>query len=669
MCKDRCAINVYLENGRILDIEGYELHPWNRGRLCMKARAAVDLVYHPDRLHRPLKRTTHGFEEIDLEQALDEIAARLMEISKQGGTRSISVWKGEAVGFAQQDGLARRFQNTLGTPNYFSNNSQCYSSLYLGYKLVEGAIPLPDYTRSRCIVLWGTNPPLSHPNMTQMIMAARKKAASLIVVDPRLSTICRRADVHASLLPGTDGSLAWGIIHQLVKNHWYNREFVERYTLGFDELAAYAEQFTPQIVKEETGVPERVVREISRLIARAAPQVTTYVGNGPMQHENGVNNIRAIAYLDGLLGSVDQEGGNRLAEGLGGNELTLYQETPLRHMEPIGAGSFPVLYDLQQECHTMMGIDTILTGKPYPLRAMIITAANPVMTNPNTRKVRDALGSLNLLVVRDLYLTETAKLAHYVLPAASFLERTELHTHRMYQVVTLTRKILSFPGCQDEYQFWHDLAHRLGFGHYFPWEDETALNRWILEPTGISLEELEAHPEGIKYKPIRYKKWKESGFDTPSGKIEFTSRYLKNLGYGELAEYKSPAYRTSPAPEYPFVLITGARQLLYYRSRFSNIPYFRTAISGPEVEMHPQDAQQLGVAAGDMVRITSPVGSLTIPVKITAYGEIMPGNIQITHGWGEANVNLLTCDDRFDRISGSPLMKAVEVQVKKLSVE
>jgi anaerobic selenocysteine-containing dehydrogenase len=666
MCDDRCAINVYLEDGRIVDIDGYKDHPWNRGRLCVKARAAVDMVYHPDRLRAPLKRTAEGWQEIPLEQALDEIVARLLEVQERHGTRSISVWKGEAVGFAQEEELPRRFLHALGTPNYFSNDSQCYNGRYFGYRLVEGAWPVPDYERSRCIVLWGANPPHAHPNMTQMIMRARKAGAVLVVVDPRLSAVARQADYHAALRPGTDGALAWGLIHAIVAAGAYDRELVEHHSLGFEALAEYARAFTPEKTEEETGVPAATVRAMAAAMTDAAPRVTVYVGNGPEHHENGINNIRAVACLDGLLGALDREGGNRVAAGFPGNHLTLYDELPLEHLGPIGAERFPVLYGFRQECHTMTAMDTILSDQPYPLRAMILTAANPAMTNPNSRKVREAFSSLDLFVVRDLFMTETAELAHYVLPAASFLERSELHFHAKYNLATLTRKILSFPDCQDEYQFWHDLAHRLGIGRYFPWKDEAELNRWLVEPTGHTLEEYAAHPEGIQYAPIRFEKWRERPLSTPSGKIEFTSSYLKELGYDELPVYRPPAYRSAPDPEYPFVLITGARKLLYYHSRFRNIPRFRTAVPAAEVEMHPEDAAALGVVDGDTVRVTSRIGSLEIPVKIMARNEILPGNLQITHGWKEANVNLLTHDDRFDPVSGFPLMKAVEVRVERL---
>jgi anaerobic selenocysteine-containing dehydrogenase len=413
-------------------------------------------------------------------------------------------------------------------------------------------------------------------------------------------------------------------------------------------------------------VPASLVGEIAVALARAAPAVVNYVGNGLEHHENGINNIRAIAYLDTLLGALDRKGGNRLAEGFPTRRLTLYQERPLTELGPIGAERFPVLYGLRQECHTMTAMDTILSGRPYPLKALLLTGANPAMTNPNTEKVRRALAALELLVVRDLFLTETAQLAHYVLPAASFLERSELHVHAMFQVVTLTKKLLSFPGVQDEYQFWHDLARRLGAGEFFPWKDEEELTRWLLEPTGVSLEQLAGHPEGYSYRSIRYEKWREAPLHTPSGKVEFTSQYLKGLGYPELAEYQPPSYQSSPDPAYPFVLVTGARKLLFYHSRFHNIERFARTGRNPEMEMHPADAARLALADGERVRVRSRVGAIELPVTVTAPNEILPGTLQITHGYRQANVNLLTHDDVFDPISGFPLMKAIQVQVESL---
>ena len=666
MCDDHCGLNIYLEDGKVTDIDGYAEHPWNKGRICSKCRAAVDMVYAADRITKPLKRTKDGWQEMELETALDEIADKIKKIQKKYGKRSMSIWKGEAIGFAQQEEIARRFCHAMGTPNYFSNDSECFNGRYIGYSLGYGTWAVPDFPNSDCMIIWGSNPPAAHPHMTRMIMEGRAKGAKLIVVDPRLSMIARQADIHADLKAGTDGALAWGIIHLLVKNNWYDKDFVEKYTVGFNKLAKYAESFTPQYVASETGLKEEMIIEIAQLIHKASPRLVSYVGNGPEHHENGINNIRAISYLDALTGAFDHKGGAMHCEGLGGSRLTLYEELPLKNLGPIGADRFPVLYDYRQECHTMTGMNVILSEEPYPIKGMIITGANPVMTNPNTLKVKEALGSLDLLVVRDLFMSETAELADYVLPAASFLERSELFCHGMFQIVNLTKKVFSLPEVQDEYQFWHDLAHRLGIGKYFPWKDETELNRWLLEPTGLSLEEIARHPEGYEYKPRRYKKYEKELLNTPSGKVEFASEYLKGLGFEELGEYKSPAYLKNPNTDYPFVMITGARSVLYYHSRNHNFPRFCTAQPSPYVELHPDDAKKLDVKDGDMVRVTSRIGSLEIAVQVMAENEILPGTIQITHGWKEANVNLITHDDIFDPIDGFPLMKSVEVKVEKI---
>ena len=497
------------------------------------------------------------------------------------------------------------------------------------------------------------------------MMTAKANGAKLIVVDPRLSAIARQSDIHAAIRPGTDGALALGLINVMVSNGWYDKDFIRDHTVGFDELAAYARKFTLEYVAAETGIAPEMVTEIATLLFQASPRVAFFMGNGVEHHLNGVQNVRAASCLDALCGSLDQKGGNRLLEGPGLRDLTLYKELPLLHLEPIGSAKYPVFYGYRQECHTMMAMDTILSGQPYPLRGMIMTAANPALTNPNSRKVKAALQNLDLLVVRDLFMTETAELADYVLPAASFLEREEVVCHSFYHLLNLREKIISFPGVQDEYTFWHDLAHRLGAGQYFPWADEREMNRWMLEPTGISLEELASHPEGILYKPIRYQKWRTEPLGTASGKVELASQYLKDLGYPALPEYQSPNYISRPEDDFPFVLISGARKMLYLHGRYRNIPRFRTAIPSGELEMHPADAKKIGVKTGDQVKVTSRIGSMVIAVQVMADNEIVPGVCQATHGWREANINEITPDDVFDPIDGFPMLKSVPVRIEK----
>lgn len=665
MCDNHCGIDVYIEDGKPVHIEGNN-HYWNKGRLCVKGRAGVDIYNDPNRLLKPLKKVNGSFVEIELEQALDELAERILKISDEYGKRAFSIWKGEAVGFFQEEEMARRFIHAFGSPNYFSNDSQCFVGRYIGYSLVAGTwMAQPDFKNSDCIVLWGANPPNAHPNMTRYIMNAKAGGGKLIVIDPRMSEVSRQAHIYAQVKPGTDGAVALGLLRLLIRKGYTDDDFIKNHTVGYEALADYVEQFTEDAVERESGACPEVLHAIADAVGRAAPRVVNYIGNGLEHHENGINNIRAVACIDGIIGSFDRKGGQFISESFGQRDLTLYDEVPLQHLDPIGADKFPVLYDYRKECHTMTAMDTILSEKPYPLKGMIVIGANPALTNPNTAKVKKALSSLDLLVVRELFMTETAELADYVLPAATYLERSEIHIHSMFQAATLSNRVATIPGVQDEYTFLHDIAHRIGAGSYFPWNNEDELNEWLVEPTGVSMETLKEHPEGYIYKPMRFEKWREEPFKTRSGKIELYSQYLADLGYDGLPVYKSPEYIAKPDKAYPFVMVTGARKVLYLHGRNRNVPRFRTAIPNGEVEMHPADAEKLGIQDGDTVVVTSEVGSVEIPAKIRHEKEILPGVIQITHGWKKTNVNLITYDDRPDPIDGFPLMKSVKVRVEK----
>ncbi len=666
-CDMRCGIRVKIAGGRAVRITGLQSHPLNRGRLCPKGPAAIDLVHHPERLLRPLKKTAGGsFSQIPLEQAMEEIAGRLGEIRERHGARSIACWQGEALGFGQQEHYARRFMHALGSPNFLSCNSVCFLARYLAYKLVQGYWnPCPDFRHARLILLWGANPPVSHFTFMGPIEEALKRGARLIVVDPRRTEIARRAHVHLMPWPGTDGALAWGWILHLLKSGRYDRELVEKRSVGFEELAAYARAFPPERVAQETGLDPGSIQACAEMLAASLPQLASYVGVSLEHQDNGVEAIRAIACLEGLCGALDIQGGDPWPEGPGLNRLDLYRELPLLDRQPVGAKTYPVPYDLYHEPHGMSGIDAMLGQGPYPLRALIVAGGNPANTNPRAAKTARALAGLDLLVVRDLFRTQTTELADYVLPAASFLERSELHVYSQYQWLALSRKVLELTGVADEYSFWRELAHRLGFGErFFPWKDEAEVNRWLLEPTGVRLEQLERHPEGLPYKPVRYRKQDSEPLATPSGKLEFTSGYLRNLGYSALPRYQPPYGLRSRSERFPLLLITGARKQGYLHSRYRNIARLRKLHPEAEVEIHPQDAARQGILDGQAVRIASEKGQLLAKARIVGQRDIRPGLVQVTHGWEkEANVNWLTLDAVTDPISGFPQLTSIPVRI------
>lgn len=665
MCDEHCCIDVYFgSTGSIEKIKANSNHPWNQGKICSKGNKILDMVFSPKRITTPMKKINGVWKKASLEDVLDEIAEKVLRIQEQYGSRSIGIWKGEALGFGQQEGYARRFCHAIGSPNYFSCDSQCFASRYIGYALVLGSWTVPDFINSSCIVIWGSNPIVSHPPMGQRILAAQKNGAKVIVIDPCKNTAALHADMYLQIKPGSDGALAWGIIQQIIRNNWYDREFVTGYSVGFEEIAQYANQFTPDYVEKETGVCGESMIKLAREFARSAPRSLNYVGNGLEHHENGVNHARAIACISALCGCIDRKGGELLVKEMALPNLIPHDKKLLDSQNPIGKKQFPVLYNLRRECHSMTGIDTMITGKPYPLKALLLTGGNPALTNPNSNKVQKALKNLDLLVVRDLFISETAQIADYFLPAASFLERSEIVFHSALQRVALRRKILSIPNCQTEYEFWSSLSKKLGCGDFFLWENDQHVTQWLLSNGEITYEKLQESPEGVEFADIEYEKYRTVPFSTPSGKVELISKYLASFGYPELPVYLPPGYLKEPNTDYPFVLISGVRNPAYCHSRTKHLK--KADLLVPLLEMNSLDGIRLKLNNGDTVRVVSTVGSMQVKVVLVDPERMQRGVVQITHGWHEANINLITFDNINDPISGFPVLKTVPVSIEKV---
>lgn len=671
MCGTLCGINAHIRDGKLVRVEGDCNNILNKGRICIKGSSAATWLNLPTRLMKPLRRNGSVFEEIDLERAMDEIAEKLLRIQKEYGDAAIGVWKGEGIDFAQQEELARRFIHAVGSPNYFSNDTQCFASRYLSFNLVYGCWPQADYENSKLVLNWGTNAPVSHTFWMQQINEGREKGGKLVVIDTRYTEIARQADLFIQPRPGTDAALAWGVIREMVARDEIDHHFVENFTVGFDKVKAYAEAFTYDRVEEVTGVDGETIRRLSDMIAAARPQVSSWPGTGLEHQANGVNSIRAMTIIDALAGAIDRKGGMLTPSGMGQRSLTLYDEKPLPHLEPIGKEKFPVVYAKRGECHTLTLMDQILSGEPYPFKGLVMTAANPVLTNANTGKAIEALKSLELLVVKDLFPTETTQLAHYILPAASFLEREELFCNSAKQAAFITGKYLDY-GLQTEYELFKGLADRMGAGEFFPWKDDHEVTEWLLEPTGFTVEDLKKSPSGFLYGKYEYEKHvkKQSQgkppFPTASGKAEFFSQYLEDLGMDGLPVYRAPAYLEAYDSAYPYILMTGARKQKYFHGRYRNIPQLRDAEPHGSLEMHPDDAARIGVKTGDRVRVRSRVGHFETYALVMHAKEIYPGSMQCSHGFADENVNWATYDDVCDPISGFPALKSVSVAVQKL---
>ncbi len=666
-----CGINVQVENGRLTKITGDKSHPVGRGKICPKGTAALEMIYHRDRILTPLKRMQNGkFEPIPYDRAIAEIADKISKIKDELGARSVGAWTGEALGFLQQEEYARRFIHALGSPNYFSADSVCYAARHIAYHLVQGYYPAcEDYSDSNVILIWGANLDITHPPFMQEVLKGRQKGAKIVVIDPRKTKTERYAEMAVRIIPGTDGALVWGLINHLIQEDAYDADFVRQYTVGFDDFRAYAEKFDTAYVSRETGVSIDTIRQLAELIAANVPGISQYVGISLEHQVNGVNVIRAMVSLGNICGSADIPGGSPWPEYPNVRSLALYDHLPLSDFQPIGADRFPLLYQFRKQCSSLAAMDYMLGKGNYPLRGCIISGANPVLTNPNAAKVKQALSSLDLLVVKDLFITETAKLAHYIIPAASFLERSELHYYPYKHLAALSRKVIEFKGIRNEYDFWKDLADELGFGmRYFPWPDETAVNQWILEGSGIDFKALEKSTQGIEYAPLRRRKFESIPFPTPSGRIELTSDVTLFRDLPSLPEYIPPRHHPCGKRNL-FLLATGARSPFYYHSRYRNIVRFKRRNPDPVVEINAMDAERLSISNDEKVRIVSKTGELMLSAKILKADEVLPGILQVGHGWDQGNVNLLTDDTDVDPISGFPNLKHVVVRLEKIQPE
>jgi len=662
MCMGFCGIDAHVVNGRLVKATPMKEHPVNR--LCVKATAMADWLYSPERITRPMRKVNGAWREVSWDEALGVVAEKLAAIKERYGAKAMVVHTGQPLIGTEVPRMAVRFCSLYGTPNYTSGASLCFAAKGLGHGLTlsKRMFPLaPSYQKTSCIVVWGRNPQQSKVDEHANILAARKRGAKLVVVDPRVTPLARKADLHIQVRPGTDCALALGLLNVIIAEELYDKDFVERWTLGFDKLAEHVREYPPEAAGKISGVPAAKIRRFARLYAKTRPATITQ-GVSIDHCTNGVQNSRAIAALIAVTGNLDVTGGDVYNAPLGQSSLRVKGIVAVD--EVIGA-DFPIFNKFISETTAMPVSDAILTGKPYPVKAMIVQAANPALTWPDSGKVRRALEELELLVVSDMFMTPTAKLADIFLPAAAFLERKFISDYatKGIPLICLSQQALEPPpDCLEDWQLWAELGRRMGQADYFPWRNADELFSFLLEPSGVTLEQLERSPGGIIYRRLdRQRKYEQEGLDTPSGRVELFSPTLAEHGYAPLPTF-TPLQE--PPEDYPFTLITGTRTVAYSHSGYRQLARLRRLVPEPLVEINPQPAKKLGITGGEPVILESPKGSITLKAEITP--DIPPDVLSIQHGWEEANANLLTAGHPHDPISGYPGFKTTPCRVRKI---
>jgi anaerobic selenocysteine-containing dehydrogenase len=684
MCHPRCGINAYVENGKIVKVEGMPEHPWNL--LCPKGRAIPELVHSPDRLTNPLKKINGEFKEISWNEAFGFVADKLADIKQRYGAKSIVMHVAIPYIGTINAPLFRRWTDILGTPNYTSGGSFCWQARTLGFSLTAGGHLCPDYDSStRCVVVWGHNPTVTHPILADHINVLKGRGAwadhinvlkgrgaKLIVIDPLTIPLAKIADIHAQVRPGTDCALALSMLNVIIAEELYDKEFVEQWTVGFDKLVEHVKEYTPERTEGITWVPAEAIRNMARMYATNKPAIIS-LGIATDQSTNGIQAIRAIAILASITGNLDVPGGNLIPPPpMRQTYVRIPEKTAEAAKEPPISPEYPLFSKMYGEQQTTPLLDVMLTEKPYPVKAILDFGCNIALTWPDTNKVKKAFERLDLFVVCDTFMTETAKMADVVLPGVTFMEREDLRDYRNMGIVLLMitgKAVEPIGNSMEDWKIVQGIARKMGDGEYFPWENSEELFKYVLEPSPISYEKFKQNPGGVYYAEKIYRKYLNGGFNTPSKKVELYSQTLKELGYEPLPTFhepvESPVATPDLAKDYPLILITGVKVLPYTHSQYHNLPSMRKMVPEPYVKIHPDTAAPYGIAQGDMVRVETPRGSIKLKANLTE--DILPRVVSVMHGWSEANVNLLTTMDKEyrDPISGYPGLRQLLCRVRK----
>jgi anaerobic selenocysteine-containing dehydrogenase len=706
LCRSRCGCVSVVDGGRLVAVEPDPEHPTGKS-LCVKGRAAPELVESPGRLLHPLRRTRPkgdpdpGWTRIGWDEALDWTAARMRAVAERHGPEAVAFAVTTPSGTAMSDSLGwiERLIRLFGSPNMIYAAELCswhrdFATAYtFGYD-----VGTPDFARTGCLLLWGHNPSTSFLAQATAAAEARSRGAALIVVDPRRAGLAHRADQWLRVRPGTDGALALGLAHVMISEGWFDEAFIREWSTGsclvrddtgrfltpadlgtggtgrhvagalrgtvirdtpagpvtcrsaFERYAALCAEYPPARVEAITGVPAQQVVATARLLWERRP-VAYFHWNGLEQHTNATQTVRAISLLYALTGCMDTPGGNVRPNLPPTNDLaplSLIADAQLakalgRRERPLGPGRHG--WVTARDVYT-----AILRDEPYPVRGLVGFGSNLLLSQPDPDLARAALARLDFMVYADLFMTPTAALADVVLPVASAWERQGLRvgfgpTLEGEGHVQLRVRVLP-PRGEARSDTWIAcrLAERLGFGAQFFDGDEEAGYRHVLAPTGVTLEDLRAAPQGVRVpREPRHRRHAEPieggvrGFPTPSGRVEIYAEAFLDHGQAPLPEYvepaASPVSRPDLAADYPLVL-TSAKVVQFCHSQHRALPTLRGQNPDPLVELHPDTAAARGIAAGDWVTIRTPRGGTRARARFNS--TLAPGVACAQFGWWQA---------------------------------
>jgi anaerobic selenocysteine-containing dehydrogenase len=661
-CHGGCGVYVYVKDGKIAKIQGNPDHPINHGTLCSKGLAAAQLVYSPDRLKYPLRRVgpkaSGKWERITWDEALDTIAERINTYKVDHGPESIVFGYGTG---RENEAVIYRIANFLGSPNVLTAGHFCYGPRISAGIITIGTNPIVDYENlPKCVMLWGNNVTTVNADeyKGEPFSVALDAGAKLIVVDPRLTRPAARADVWLQLRPGTDGALALGMLNYIINEGLHDKEFCENFTFGWDDFMKRVNEYPLDKVEEITWVPKEKIIQAARLFASTKPAGIQW-GVAIEQQINCVDNDRLLMCIMAVTGNLDAPGGQVLFRtphvvnvGQFGAHAYL---PPEQAKKRLGGERFRLASRfaiLNPKCVW----DAITEEEPYPVKMLFLISSNPMMTRPNAKDVYKALERVEFMAVADFHHTPTTELADIVLPASHWLEMDYVGDFwKRHGYIVTRRKVVQTGECRSDHEMLNDLAHRIGQGDMW-WNNFEEAMDFILKPNGMTWEDLKK----VDYirGEVKYQKYRQMGFSTPTKKVELKSTVLEKMGYDPVPQHREPPEGPFATPdvykEYPYILITGVRIPGFFHSEYRGLPWVRELNKEPLVQIHPDTAAKEGIHEGDWVIIESRRGKVRQravffsgmdPRVISAqHAWWFPEDKDPGHGWERSNINVLTSD-------------------------
>lgn len=665
-CGVGCTFEMNTRNGKFIRVDTDVQGTVNGIMSCVKGKFGLDFINHPDRLTKPLIKEKLHFREATWEEAYRLIAMRFLNIKKNYGSDALAGLSSSKCTNEENFLMEKLMRCVFGTNNVDNCARLCHASTVAGLKKAFGSgamtNSIDEIERSDVILVTGSNTTETHPVIGSLIKRAVKYGKTkLIVIDPRKIELVKYADVWLRQKNGTDVAWINGMMNVILEEKLEDKKFIRGRCTGFEGMAEVVKKYTPEYVEEITGIAGDDLRKAARLFA-GGDRGAIYYSMGITQHSTGTDNVLSIANLAMLTGNVGFEGtgvnplrGQNNVQGacdLGALPNTLPGYSDLT--DPDIRGKFEKAWEVELPDKVGKGVVEIIHGaQTGEIRGLYVFAENPVVSDPDSNNVIEALKNLGFLVVQDIFLTETAKLADVVLPSSCFAEKdgTITNTERRIQ---RTYKALDPPGeARADWKILCEVARACGYDMDYDHPSE------IME----EIASLAPIYGGVHYNRLGNKglQWPCTDRDHPGTKFLHKDVFTHGEGIFHAIEFKPPA--EVPDDEYPFVLSTG-RMLYHFHTGSMTRRSFTLDATVPEgyVEMNPSDAERLGVKEGDHVNVTSRRGRIRTKAQVTDKVDV--GSVFIPFHFAEAAANVLT-NPVLDPIAKIPELKVCAVAVEK----